>query len=59
MLEQNLQLTPAQRIQQLDEANLFLEEVQSRTVPEPTRRATYYHRLVEKLAALGPDLEAE
>jgi hypothetical protein len=59
MLEQNLQLTPAERIQQLDEANLFLEEVQARTLPERARQERDNHRLMEKLAALGLDLEAE
>jgi hypothetical protein len=59
MLEQNLRLTPAERIQQLDEANLFMEEVQARTLPEGARWARNYHRLMEKLAAFGPDLEAE
>jgi hypothetical protein len=59
MLEQNLRLTPAERIRQLDEANLFLEEVHARVIPEHVRCEREHHRLMEKLSALGPDLEDE
>ena len=59
MLEQNLRLTPAERIRQLDEANRFLEEIQARTLPEQVRREREHQRLMEKLSALGRDLEDE
>lgn len=59
MLEQNLRLTPAERIRQLDEANLFLEEVHMRVIPEHLRREREHQRLMEKLSALGPDRDDE
>lgn len=57
MLERNLQLTPAERLRQMQEANRFRVEVQLRTVPDHVRRTQYEARLREKLDALGPELE--
>lgn len=57
MLEQNLRLTPAERLQQMQQANRFLAEVQARTVPEHVRRARDEARLQEKLRVFGPELD--
>lgn len=53
LLARNAQLTPAERIAQLDRANRFAWSVQQRTVPEATRRAAEQRRLREKVEALG------
>jgi hypothetical protein len=55
MIEQNLRLTPAERLQQMEEAVCFVLEVQMRTIPEPVRRDRERQRLEEKLAMLGPE----
>jgi hypothetical protein len=55
MIEQNLQLTPAERVRQMEEAVGFVFEVQTRTIPEAVRRERDRHRLEEKLAMLGPE----
>lgn len=57
MIEQNLQLSPAERLSQLESANLFVAEVQARTVPDAVRREREQRRLQEKLAMLGPERE--
>ena len=55
MIEQNLRLTPAERIQQMEAAVCFVLEIQSRTVSEVVRRDRERQRLEEKLAMLGPE----
>ncbi|MEM9457545.1 MAG: hypothetical protein AAGF11_25425 [Myxococcota bacterium] len=57
MIERNLQLSPSERLRQMEEANRFVLEVQSRTVPPHIRQVQDHERLREKLAALGPEYE--
>lgn len=58
MIERNLQLSPAERLTQMEAANHFVAEVQLRTVPYAVRREREQRRLEEKLAALGPELQS-
>lgn len=57
MIEQNLRLTPAERLRQMEEAVCFVLEIQAVTVPEAVRAAQARQRLEEKLAMLGAEQE--
>ena len=57
LLESNLRLTPAERIQALVESNRWVDRMQARSVPEGVLRIREDVRLQEKLAALGPETE--